>query len=182
MDVADTCTATSGCFQATSFADLSVPRVDGSGHTSTETGQIKERQFSEGWVKFQDNKVERSCRLVNESVQSQRIGGKKEYQVPTEIQMALLDRTNSYSGIWCTAGHIAYENASCAEKLRNEISKEKRENQAFIRNMERCTMMQNIQKNKAGGTGGGKARDKGRSQVAETICAEISDKQGHTST
>jgi hypothetical protein len=80
-----------------------------------------------------------------------------EYPVPTEIQMAPLDRTDRYSlesSFWCTADHIAYQNASCAEKLRNEISQEKRENQVFIQNTERSKMIQNIQKTKQVKQGG----------------------------
>ena len=50
---------------------------------------------------------------------------------------------------------IAYQNASRAEKLRNEIAQEKRENQAFVQNAERNKMIQNIQRKrreKAGNT------------------------------
>jgi hypothetical protein len=95
--------------------------------------------------------------------------------------MALLDRTNSYSGVWCTADHIAYQNASRAGKLWNEISQEKRENQAFIQNMEQNKMMQNIEittqaEQAEQAEQGGKAKGRGRSQVAETICAAISDR------
>jgi hypothetical protein len=92
--------------------------------------------------------------------------------------MALLDRTNSYSGVWCTADHIAYQNGYRAGKLRNEISQEKRENQAFIQNMEQNKMMQNIEitTQVEQAEQGGKAKGRGRSQVAETICAAINDR------
>jgi ESF2/ABP1 family protein len=47
------------------------------------------------------------------------------------------------------ADHVAYQNASRKEKLRNEIAMEKRENEAFVRNAERSKMIQNIQRKKA---------------------------------
>jgi len=44
---------------------------------------------------------------------------------------------------------VAYQNASRAEKLRNEIAQEKRQNQAFARNAERSKMIENMQRKRA---------------------------------
>ena len=50
--------------------------------------------------------------------------------------------------------YLAYQNASRAEKLRNEVAQEKRENLAFMQNAERSKMIQNIQRKKLGRDGG----------------------------
>jgi len=46
-------------------------------------------------------------------------------------------------------GCVAYQNASRAEKLRNEIAQEKRQNQAFARNAERSKMIKNMRRKRA---------------------------------
>jgi hypothetical protein len=64
----------------------------------------------------------------------------------------------------------AYQNASRAEKLRNEIAQEKRENIAFVQNSERSKMIENIQRKrraKVGETSGAVQESKLRRQFSQ---------------
>jgi len=127
-----------------------------------KAGGSKRRQFTEGWVEFEDKKVAKKLAgLLN----AQRIGTKKgdfwyddlwcikylpkfKWHRLTE-QIGMDPKNPIFLAIaLLEANYQAYQNASRTEKLRNEIAQEKRENLAFVQNSERSKMIENIQRKK----------------------------------
>ena len=107
----------------------------------------------EGWVEFEDKKA---AKRVAELLNAQRIGTKKgDFWYDDLWSMKYLPKFKWHHlteqiGIFLISisylMYLAYQNASRAEKLRNEIAQEKRANSAFERNLERNNMIHSIQR------------------------------------
>jgi ESF2/ABP1 family protein len=121
-----------------------------------KSGGTKRKQYTEGWVEFEDKKV---AKMVAEMLNAQRIGNKKSdflyddlwciKYLPKFKWHHLTEETGTIQFYTSRLlKFVAYQNASRAEKLRNEIAQEKRESQAFVQNSERSKMIQNIQRKK----------------------------------
>lgn len=121
-------------------------------HRRIKSGGSRKKQFTEGWIEFEDKKVAKKVAVM---LNAERIGGKKGDFLYDDLWcMKYLPKfkwhhLTAQIGILLILTELiclAYQNASRAEKLRNEIAQEKRENVAFMRNAERSKMIQNIQR------------------------------------
>ena len=123
-------------------------------------GGNKKLNFTEGWVEFMDKKV---AKAVAETLNATILGGKKGSYYHDDVwnmkylkgfkwhhlQAQIGERINLVSLLLNTSltntRKKAYENASRQAKLRTEVSQATRENKAFIRNVEKAKMLENMQ-------------------------------------
>jgi ESF2/ABP1 family protein len=115
-----------------------------------KSGGSRKKQYTEGWVEFEDKKV---AKRVAKMLNAERIGGKKGDLFYDDLWcMKYLPKfkwhhlTEQIGLFFLIRADLAYQNASRAEKLKNEIAQEKRETVAFLRNAERGKMIDNIQR------------------------------------
>ncbi|KAK9467376.1 hypothetical protein V1512DRAFT_261054 [Lipomyces arxii] len=102
-------------------------------------GGNKKRNFTEGWVEFNDK---RQAKLCASTMNGQIIGGRKgSYYYDDILNIKYLPKFKWHH----LTEQIAYENQSRQAKLRAEISQATRVNKAFIKNVERAKMIEKIQ-------------------------------------
>ncbi|KAL6706514.1 RNA-binding ATPase activator esf2 [Coniothyrium glycines] len=102
-------------------------------------GGTRRKLFLDGWVEFHKKK---DAKFVAESLNAQTMGGKKRGRWHDEVW-----NIKYLSGVkWShLVEQIQNENAERAARLRFEISQGKKENKAFLENVERGKMMSGIE-------------------------------------
>ncbi|KAK7204658.1 hypothetical protein BZA70DRAFT_179653 [Myxozyma melibiosi] len=106
-------------------------------------GGNKKRNFVEGWVEFKDKK---KAKLCASTLNGQIIGGnKRSYYYDDILNIKYLPKFKWHN----LTEQIAYENQVRQAKLRAEISQATRENKAYIRNVGRAKMIENIKAKRA---------------------------------
>ena len=122
-----------------------------------KSGGSKKKQYTEGWIEFEDKRV---AKKVATMLNAQRIGAQKGDFLYDDLWCLKYLPKFKWNHLTQQIGNrffeasilttLAYQNASRAEKLRNEIAQEKRENLAFIRNAERNKMIESMQRKRQG--------------------------------
>ncbi|KAK9448818.1 uncharacterized protein V1518DRAFT_418308 [Limtongia smithiae] len=103
-------------------------------------GGNKKRCYVEGWVEFIDKKQAKLCAsTMNGNI----IGGRKgSYYYDDILNMKYLPKFKWHN----LTEQIAYENQSRQAKLRAEITQAAKENKAYVRNVERAKMIDNMKR------------------------------------
>ena len=114
-------------------------------HTArVRSGGNKKRTFIDGWVEFESK---RDAKLVAETLNTQIIGGKKKsgYYHDDVWNIKYLRGFKWHH----LTDQIANENAERAARLRTEISRSRKEDRDFVRNVERAKRFEGIQRKRA---------------------------------
>ncbi|KAI9752246.1 MAG: RNA-binding ATPase activator esf2 [Lichina confinis] len=116
--------------------------------TSARTSRVKgggnrKRLFIDGWVEFESK---RDAKLVAESLNTQIIGGKKGNYYHDDVWNIKYLRGFKWHHL---TDQIANENAERAARLRTEISKARKQDREFVRNVEIAKRIEGIQKKRA---------------------------------
>ncbi|KAI9883043.1 MAG: hypothetical protein M1823_005193 [Watsoniomyces obsoletus] len=119
-----------------------------------KSGGNKKKRYTDGWVEFEDK---RHAKLVAETLNTNIIGGKKGGYYHDDIWN--LKYLKGFKWRHLTE-QINNENAERAARLRSEISKTRKEDREFVRNVERAKMLEGMKikrdlKRKRRGVGGG---------------------------
>ncbi|OZJ04749.1 hypothetical protein BZG36_01794 [Bifiguratus adelaidae] len=97
------------------------------------------KNYSEGWVEFMDKKV---AKLVALNLNTKPIGGKRRnYHHDDLWNIKYLPKFKWHH----LTERIAYERAAKQQRLRAELSQMKRENSAFVANVEKSKMIANME-------------------------------------
>lgn len=106
------------------------------------SGGNKKKSFTDGWVEFVNKK---NAKIVAESLNGNIIGGKKGNFYHDDVWNIKYLKGFKWSHL---TEQIANENAERAARLRAEISKTRRENKAFVDDIERAKMLEGMQTKK----------------------------------
>ncbi len=110
-------------------------------HSSrVKSGGNKKKRYIDGWVEFLDK---RNAKLVAETLNANIIGGKKGGYYHDDVWN--LKYLKGFKWAHLTE-RIANENAERAARLRSEISKTRKEDREFVRNVERAKMLEGMQR------------------------------------
>ncbi len=106
-------------------------------------GGNKKRSFTDGWIEWVDRKeAKRACELLN----GRTVGGKKGSYYRDDIWNLIYLRNFKWSDL---TAQIAAENAERQSRMQAEISRTKKENKEFVRNVERAKMLEGMKTKKA---------------------------------
>ncbi|KAL1917302.1 uncharacterized protein VTP21DRAFT_4958 [Calcarisporiella thermophila] len=106
-------------------------------------GGNKKKNFDEGWVEFKDKRI---AKLVAKTLNTQPMGGSKRGFYHDDLwNIKYLPKFKWHH----LTEQIAYENAARQQRLRAEIAQAKRENQAYIQNVERAKMVKSMEERDA---------------------------------
>ena len=108
--------------------------------TRVKSGGNKKRRFIDGWVEFVDK---RDAKRVAETLNAQMIGGKKGGYYHDDLWN--LKYLTGFKWNHLTE-QIANENAERAARLRSEISRTRRLDKEFVRNVQRSKMLSGMQR------------------------------------
>lgn len=138
---------------------------DASARTSrVKGGGNKKRLFIDGWVEFESK---RDAKLVAESLNTQIIGGKKGNYYHDDVWNIKYLRGFKWHHL---TDQIANENAERAARLRAEISKARKQDREFVRNVEIAKRIEGMRKKRATkkrrGGGGGDGDEGDRDEAA----------------
>ncbi|KAF1347988.1 hypothetical protein BDV97DRAFT_334928 [Delphinella strobiligena] len=106
------------------------------------SGGNKKKSFTDGWVEFVNKK---NAKIIAESLNGNIIGGKKGNFYHDDVWNIKYLKGFKWSHL---TEQIANENAERAARLRAEISKTRRENKAFVDDIERAKMLEGMQTKK----------------------------------
>jgi len=108
-----------------------------------KSGGNSRKQFTEGWVEYEDKKIAKS---VAKTLNSTNFGGKKRYYYHDDIwNIKYLPKFK-----WVHISEkLAYEKAAREQRMRTEIAQVKRETNAFLENVDKGKEILAIEKRKA---------------------------------
>ena len=109
-------------------------------HSRVRSGGNKKRRFIDGWVEFLDK---RDAKRVAETLNAQMIGGKKGGYYHDDLWNIKYLTGFKWNHL---TEQIANENAERAARLRSEISRTRRLDREFVRNVERSKMLTGMQR------------------------------------
>ncbi|KAL6155758.1 RNA-binding ATPase activator esf2 [Exserohilum turcicum] len=102
-------------------------------------GGTRRKLFLDGWVEF---KHKRDAKFIAENLNAQTMGGKKRGRWHDEVWNIQYLRGVKWHNL---VEEIQNENAERASRLRSEISQDKKENKAFLENVERGKVASGIE-------------------------------------